>query len=98
MARIRSTLQAADDLDTIAAYIADDSPHYARLFVLKIISAVERLEQFPEIGRIVPECNDPAVRELLLGNYRVVYRLKDGSAEVLTVYHSARLFDPSTLN
>jgi addiction module RelE/StbE family toxin len=98
MARIRWTPQAAEDLETIADYIAHDSPHYARLFVLKIISAKNRLEQFPEIGRIVPECNDPAIRELILGSYRVVYRLKNGSVETLTVYHSARLLDPSTLN
>jgi toxin ParE1/3/4 len=98
MARIKWTPQAADDLETIAAYIADDSPHYSRLFILKIISAIDRLERFPEIGRIVPECSDPAIRELLLGNYRVVYRLKSGFIEILTIYHSARLLDLSTLD
>lgn len=98
MARIRWTPQAADDLESIAVHIAEDSPHYSRLFVLKIISAAERLERFPEIGRIVAECNDPRIRELLLGNYRIVHRLMDDVAEILTVYHSARLLDPSRLN
>ncbi len=98
MAVIRWTPQAADDLESIAEYIANDSPHYARLFVLKIISAVERLEHFPEIGRIVPERGDPAIRELLVGSYRIVYRLKNEVAEVLTVYHTARLLDPSAFN
>lgn len=98
MARIRWTPQAADDLETIAAYIANDSPHYARLFVLKVISAIERLEQFPEIGRIVPESNKPFIREILLGNYRIVYRVKNALVEILTIYHSARLLDPSTLD
>lgn len=54
MARIRWTPQAAEDLDMIAEYIAGDSPHYATLFVLKIISAVERLEQFPELAALSP--------------------------------------------
>jgi toxin ParE1/3/4 len=54
MARIKWTPQAADDLDAIAVYIAQDSPHYASLFVLKIMAAIDRLESFPEIGRIVP--------------------------------------------
>lgn len=97
MARVRWTPQAADDLEAIAAYIADDSPHYARLFVLKIITAVERLEQFPEMGRIVPECGDAAIRELLIGNYRIVYRLTSETAELLTVYHGSRLVDPARL-
>jgi toxin ParE1/3/4 len=98
MARIRWTPQSADDLDAIAEYIASDSPHYARLFVLKVISAIDRLERFPEIGRVVPEMNDPAVRELILGNYRIVYRLNADVVEILTIYHGSRLLDSSMLN
>lgn len=98
MARIRWTPQAAEDLDSIATYIAADSPHYAQLFVMKVLNAVNRLESFPRIGRIVPECNDPIVRELLLGSYRIVYRLKDDAAEILTIYHGSRLLDPLALS
>ncbi|MGB7209465.1 MAG: type II toxin-antitoxin system RelE/ParE family toxin [Pyrinomonadaceae bacterium] len=98
MARIRWTPQSADDLDAIAEYIASDSPHYARLFVLKVISAIDRLERFPEIGRVVPEMNNPAVRELILGNYRIVYRLNTDVVEILTIYHGSRLLDSSMLN
>lgn len=98
MARIRWTPQSADDLEAIAEYIASDSPHYARLFVLKVISAIDRLERFPEIGRVVPEMNDPAVRELILQNYRIVYRINTDVAEILTIYHSSRLLDSSMFN
>jgi plasmid stabilization system protein ParE len=41
---------------------------------------------------VVPEYQRPDIRELILGSYRVVYRLQTGAAEVLTVFHGARLF------
>ncbi|MCC5850538.1 MAG: type II toxin-antitoxin system RelE/ParE family toxin [Verrucomicrobia bacterium] len=97
MAEIRWTAQAADDLEAIADFISDDSPHYARLFVIDVLDAAQRLEHFPRSGRIVPESNDPIIREIILGNYRIVYRVKLELVEILTVYHGARLLDPSTL-
>lgn len=97
MVEVRWTLQASEDLDSIAQFIAKDSPPYARLFVADVLQAVERLSRFPKSGRIVPELNDPVVREVILGNYRVVYRLKTKLIELLTVYHGARLLDPTTL-
>ena len=97
MAEIRWTPQAADDLETIADFIAVDSPHYARLFVSKVINAVDRLELFPERGRIVPETDNPSIREVLLGNYRIVYRYRSDVVELLTVYHGSRLLDPDRL-
>jgi toxin ParE1/3/4 len=97
MAEIRWTPQAADDLEAITEFIAEDSPHYASLFAVDVLAAVERLGAFPQIGRVVPEKGDPAIREIILGDYRIVYRLRDQFAEVLTVYHGARLLDPSRL-
>lgn len=97
MAEVRWTPQAAEDLDAAAAYIAQDSPHYASLFVLQIINAVERLDRFPQSGRIVPESDNREIREILHGNYRIVYRLKYEIVEILTVYHGSRLLDPDNL-
>jgi plasmid stabilization system protein ParE len=57
-----------------------------------IVGAVERLKTFPESGRVVPELSDPLYRELIMGSYRIVYRLRPGeSVEILTVFHGARL-------
>jgi len=92
---VRWTPQAADDLDAAAEYVARDSPHYASLFVERILDAIDRLEQFPLRGRIVPEKQDPAVRELLVGSYRIVYRHQRDIVEVLTIHHGARLLDLS---
>jgi len=97
MAEVRWTAQAAEDLEVITDFIAADSVHYASLFAMDVLAAVERLTTFPASGRIVPEMNDPAIREIILGNYRIVYRLKGDFVEILTVYHGARLMDPSKL-
>lgn len=97
MAEVRWTLQATDDLDSTAQFISKDSPQYARLFVSDVFQAVERLSEFPKSGRIVPEPHDPVVREVILGNYRLVYRFKAKLIELLTIYHGARLLDPTTL-
>jgi plasmid stabilization system protein ParE len=47
MVEIRWTLQAANDLKSITAFIAEDSRHYARLLVIDVFKAVERLSVFP---------------------------------------------------
>lgn len=97
MVEVRWTLQASSDLDSIARFISKDSSQYARLFVTDVFQAVERLSRFPRSGRVVPELNDPVVREVILGNYRLVYRYKKTEIEMLTVYHGARFLDPTTL-
>jgi plasmid stabilization system protein ParE len=98
MVEVRWTLQAADDFEAIANYIAADSPHYARLFVTDILAAIDRAALFPNSGRVVPETNTPDIREILLGNYRIMYRVHSEAIEILAIYHSARLLDPSQLN
>ncbi len=91
MAEIRWTHQAADDLESITEFISQDSSHYARFFALEIIEAIERLGDFPELGRVVPEKDDPIIREIIMGNYRIVYRLKDNLIELLTIHHGAAI-------
>ena len=83
--------QALRDLESIRAFIAQDSDRYAELVVRRLVGAVERLRSFPESGRVVPERRDPMIREVLLGSYRVVYRLAPGQAEIVTVFRGSRL-------
>lgn len=97
MVAVRWTPQAADDLESLALFIAADSPHYASLLVMDVLASVERLQDFPQSGRIVPELSAPDIRELILGNYRVVYRIRTDVVEILTVWHGARLLDPARL-
>lgn len=93
MAQIKWTPQSLDDVEAIANFIARDSSYYAQIFTTRVFEAVDRLNLFPESGRTVPELNRKEIREIIFGNYRIIYRIRDDSVEILTVYHSAMLFD-----
>lgn len=97
MVEIRWTLQAADDFENIIDYIAHDSNTYASLFAIDIVSVIETLKNFPNRGRIVPEIQKEDIREILFGNYRIIYRSRPSVAEVLTIYHGSRLLSPIEL-
>ena len=92
MTRVRWAPQALDDLQSIRAYIARDSVEYAELIIDQIVQAVERLENHPRSGRIVPELGLSSIREVIVGSYRIVYLLAGVDAFILTVFHGARPF------
>jgi len=79
-----------EDLRSIRDYIARDSEHYAADLVEQVILSVERLLQFPRLGRVVPEAQDENIRELLYRNYRIMYRILGKRIEILTVVHGSR--------
>jgi len=81
---------ALERVAEVAVYIAQDDPDVADRWTLELFDAVERLADFPESGRMVPELGARDVRELIFGAYRVFYRV--GSAvEVLSVRHGSQL-------
>lgn len=84
--------QALHDLESIRAYIAEDSAVYAELVVRRIVAAVERLHAFPESGRMVPERDAPDIREVIASPYRVVYRRRPEVVEIVTVFRGSREF------
>lgn len=90
MMRLEWTEPAVEDLQGIVDYIARDSPLYANAVAEKVVLAVERLVSFPRSGRIVPEAEDPRIREIIVQSYRVVYRIKQRQVQILAVIHGAR--------
>lgn len=98
MAKVAFTTQAISDLEEIATYIALDSAHYASLQVSKLYTRAIALEEHPNIGRVVPELNLRSVREVIEGNYRIIYKLlnKD-TIHILTVHHSRRQLNSTEL-
>ncbi len=80
------------DLKNLAAYIAEDNPVAARRFVRSVFQRVERLPEFPESGRMVPEFNDMQIREVVRKPCRIVYRIKpeEQIIEIARVWHAAR--------
>jgi toxin ParE1/3/4 len=93
--RIVWSPQAIRDVESIRAFIAQDSPAYAELIAERLVFAVERLQEFPESGRIVPERQNPAIREVIVPPYRIVYRLRGRFVEIATVFRSSRQFPKS---
>lgn len=93
MAELRFTPEFVCNLESIAAYIAQDSEILAREFTRQLMNRLEILRVNPELGRVVPEKADTLIREIFYGNYRVVYRLADTNetVEVLLIRHAARL-------
>ena len=81
---------ALERVEDIALYIAEDNPGAADGWVDDIFAAVERLAAFPESGRIVPEVGARRIREVIVGQYRLIYSVKD-RIDVLTVRRSSQL-------
>lgn len=93
MTKVRWTPQAADDLEAIYEFIARDSPYYAEFTVEGILAAIDRLEQFPLLGRHVPESSQADLHELIKAPYRIVYRTGE-VLKILTIFRASRLFPP----
>jgi toxin ParE1/3/4 len=88
--KIEWTEPAVLDLEDIRNYISRDSEYYAARFVEKIIEPVEGLEKLPKMGRFVPEAEGQNIREVLLHNYRIIYRVETECILVLSIIHGAR--------
>lgn len=84
------TEQAFERLREISDYIAFDSPEVASKFIDTLIQRGESLSNFPKSGRVVPEIDAEDIREIIEGNYRLVYRLKKNAIEILTIFESRR--------
>jgi toxin ParE1/3/4 len=92
MVKINWTELSISYLKSIYDYISQDSKRYASLTINKIYNRAQLLIEQPQIVRIVPEFNDANIRELIIGNYRLVYKLLDEySLDILRIYNSARL-------
>ena len=91
MVKIVWTELAVDDLKEIHDFIAKNSPRFASITIDKIYQRAQLIADNPFIGRIVPEINNEPIRELIIGNYRLIYFIiSELQVEILRVYHSAR--------
>lgn len=81
---------ALERVEDIAQYIAEDKPTAAVEWVEGLFATVERLADFPESGRIVPEVGAQRIREVMFGAYRVIYSVRD-QVDILTVRRSNQL-------
>jgi addiction module RelE/StbE family toxin len=86
--KVNWSTEATDDLDRIAEYIKRDSEVYAKSVVRRILESTRNLQQFPRMGRIVPELGDENMRELLVISYRVIYRIEDNEVTIAAIAHT----------
>jgi toxin ParE1/3/4 len=88
---------AIERVSEIAAYIAQENPQAAEKWVNRIFRKVEELRRFPESGRTVPEIENQTIRELICGNYRLIYRLEEKRISMLTIQHGKQILPADDL-
>ena len=87
---------ALERVESIAKHIAEDKPSAALNWVSGLFSCVDRLAEFPESGRVVPEVRLQRIREVVFGSYRVIYSVTN-QVDILTVRRSSQLLKTSEL-
>jgi addiction module RelE/StbE family toxin len=92
--RVNWSPRALTDVEEIAHFIEKDSLFYAQAVVTKIVRSIAKLADFPLVGRIVPEFNQPDFRELFVYSYRVIYRVENETVTVVAIIHGKRLLLP----
>ncbi|NJK97211.1 MAG: type II toxin-antitoxin system RelE/ParE family toxin [Bacteroidales bacterium] len=98
MVKLVWTELSTEDLKEIFDYIAKDSVRYASITVNKIYNRAQDVIDNLYVGRVVPEINIKAIREVISGNYRIVYKIiNEFQVDILRVYHSARLLKADRL-
>ena len=75
------------DLDQIFEIISQDSLVKAAHFIAELSKSVEKLQLFPETGRIVPEYSITHIREIIHKKYRIVYSVLENKIVILTVFN-----------
>ena len=89
--KLRWSERSVNDLISIQRYIARDNPQTAKKWVAKLRQRAKRAAETPQAARIVPEFNQKNIREVFLGNYRIVYRVGDDGVLILTIFEGHQL-------
>lgn len=84
--------RAKTDFAEFVKFIASDKPQAARKWAANIRQSVLKLSDFPKMGRTVPEYGDETIREIINGQYRVVYKIdgKNDTIVIVTIHHAKR--------
>lgn len=88
---------AVEQVRDIVSYIALDKPSAAEKWAEKIFNSVERLIDFPDSGRVVPEINRNEIREVVQGNYRVIYKVEEKEIFILIVKSYRQILKPEEI-
>ena len=90
--RITFALSAVVDLEEVRRwYVEQGAPQVGERLLGEIVAAVERLADFPESRRMVPEFGVEGLREIVHPPFRIVYRLEAERVRIVRVWRSERL-------
>ena len=90
MAEVGWSITASADLQELENFIARDSALHAVNFIDRIVESAERLQNSPQLGRVVLEFGRTDIRELIFNAYRIVYLFRNDKVSILRVVHGAR--------
>lgn len=82
--------RARSDLRLAVEYIHRTSPESAKAFLSQVFQTTQSLSTFSERGRVVPDLNDPEIRQVLVGRYRVLYEVHSDAVWVMRVLHTSQ--------
>ena len=82
---------AVERASGIVDYIAQDKSLAADKWIHAVFSKVEQLRSNQEIGRIVPEINERQFRELIYGNYQIIYHIEKKQISILAIRHGKQI-------
>jgi toxin ParE1/3/4 len=85
--KVQWTHVAYKRLEDIYAYIEKDSPVSAAKWAEKLLRKIEGIKDFPKAGRAVPELDSGNIREIVYGNYGLIYKVKDETVYIMTIRH-----------
>lgn len=89
---VRFTVEAEDDLEHIADWIAHDDPQRALTFVQELRSKCDAIASTPRLYPFVERYERLGVGRRLHGNYLIFYRIEDEVVEIIHILHGARDF------
>lgn len=92
------TTHASSQLRNIHHYIAQNSVIYAKRTVLDITNKIKILDDFPQIGKVVPEIQQDHIRELSIHSYRLLYQIDHSNIYVLAIVHKGQILDKTNLS
>ena len=95
--RVEWTELAIAQLDEAMGYIAADRPTVALEWLEMLLGEAERLADFPDSGRVVPEAARDEIREIVVSPYRLVYRRDRDAVFVTMVLHERQNIEPADI-
>ncbi len=90
--KIELSLLAEEDLEQIVRFLSERSPAAAEKVALGIISSLEKLKDYPRLGRVISEFERDDLREITYRSYRIPYLIKEteNTIEIVRIWHGAR--------